>query len=193
MEAFIAHNHLEGFRGCNDMIFASNGDLYFTDQGMTGLQDPSGRVFRRRADGNLSKIVDFAPSPNGLALNPTEQVLYLCVTRGNAVWRVPLLADGNVTKVGLFVQLSGGVGPDGMAVDAEGGIAVAHVGAGQVWVFSKIGEPLYRIRSPLGGLYTTNLAYGGPENRHLYIVESDSGAILRAELPTPGLRLYSHH
>ena len=54
--------------------------------------------------------------------------------RGNAIWRVPLLPDGNITKVGIYVQLSGGVGPDGMAVDTAGGIAVAHVGAGQVWV-----------------------------------------------------------
>lgn len=193
MEPFISHDHLEGFRGCNDLIFASNGDLYFTDQGQTGLQDPTGRVFRHRADGHLSKIVDFAPSPNGLALNPTEQVLYLCVTRGNAIWRVPLLRDGNVTKVGIYVQLSGGVGPDGMAVDKNGGIAVAHVGAGQVWVFGSRGEPLYRILSPTGGTYTTNLAYGGPENRHLYIVESQTGTILRAELPVAGLPLYSHH
>jgi gluconolactonase len=190
-EPFISHDHLEGFRGCNDLIFASNGDLYFTDQGQTGLQDPTGRVFRYR-NGHLSKIIDYAPSPNGLALSPTEHVLYLCVTRGNAVWRVPLLTDGNITKVGIYVQLSGGVGPDGMAVDAKGGIAVAHVGAGQVWVFSALGEPLYRILSPTGGLYTTNLAYGGPENRHLYIVESQTGTILRAELPVAGLELFSH-
>ncbi|MGF7159997.1 gluconolactonase [Rhodoligotrophos appendicifer] len=192
IEPFISHYHIEGFRGCNDMIFASNGDLYFTDQGQTGLQDPSGRVYRRRANGQLSKIVDFAPSPNGLALNPSEQILYLCVTRANAVWRVPLLADGNVTKVGTYVQLSGGVGPDGMAVMQDGGIAVAHVGAGQVCVFGRLGEPLFRILSPTGGLYTTNLAFGGPENKHLYIIESQTGSILRAELPVAGLKLYSH-
>src|ERR1700694_2054713 len=97
----------EEFKGTNDLIFASNGDLYFTDQGQTGLQDPTGRVFRYRANGHLSKIVDYAPSPNGLALSPTEQVLFLCVTRGNAIWRVPLLPDGNITKVGIYVQLSG--------------------------------------------------------------------------------------
>jgi gluconolactonase len=102
------------------------------------------------------------------------------------------LPDGNVTKVGVYVQLSGGVGPDGMAVDTEGGIAVAHVGAGQVCVFGPRGEPLYRIVSPTNGLYTTNLAYGGPENRHLFIVESQSGTILRAELPVAGLKLFSH-
>ena len=38
----------EGFKGVNDLVFASNGDLYFTDQGQSGLQDPTGRVLRRR-------------------------------------------------------------------------------------------------------------------------------------------------
>ncbi|WP_070154525.1 SMP-30/gluconolactonase/LRE family protein [Sphingobium phenoxybenzoativorans] len=192
VEKFLAHDHLEGFRGCNDLVFATNGDLYFTDQGQTGLQDPTGRVFRHRTDGRLEKIVDFAPSPNGLGLSPDENALYLCVTRGNAIWRVPLLADGHVTKVGNYIQLSGGMGPDGMAVDQDGGIAVAHYGGGSVWVFSRIGEPLYRIQSPTKGLSFTNVAFGGPENRHLFIVDSDNAAILRAELPTPGLPLYSH-
>ena len=30
----------EGFKGVNDLMFGFNGDLYFTDQGQTGLQDP---------------------------------------------------------------------------------------------------------------------------------------------------------
>ena len=78
-----------------------------------------------------------------------------------------------------------------MAADAEDGLAVAHVGMGCVWVFDRLGEPLYRVRSA-AGLATTNCAYGGPENRSLYITESQTGTILRAELPTPGLQLVSH-
>lgn len=79
-----------------------------------------------------------------------------------------------------------------MAVDRDGGLAVAHVAAGNVWVFGRLGEPLYRIVSPTGGLFMTNVAFGGAENRHLFIVDSDTGAVLRAELPAPGLTLYSH-
>lgn len=188
----LTHDHLEGFRGCNDLVFGSSGDLFFTDQGQTGLQDPTGRVFRHRADGRLEKIVDFAPSPNGLALSPDEKTLWLCVTRANAVWRVPLLGDGRIGKVGTYVQLSGGMGPDGMAVATDGSIAVAHVAASQVWVFGPVGEPLYRILSESGGLFLTNLAFGGPQGRHLFIVDADNAAILRIELPLTGHPLWSH-
>ena len=71
---------------------------------------------------------------------------------------------------------------------ADGGLVVAHAGMGCVWVFSELGEPLYRVRSP-GGLMTTNVAFGGPGNRRLYITESHTGSILTADLPVAGRKL----
>lgn len=180
---------VEGLKGVNDLVFAMNGDLYFTDQGLTGLHDPTGRVYRLCADGRLDLLVDNGPSPNGLVLDPGETWLHVAMTRANQVWRMPLLADGGTTKVGAFIQLSGGSGPDGMAVDEAGNLVVCHAGGGQVWLFSPIGEPLYRIKS-CRGLAPTNAAYGGPDNRTLFITESDTGTILTATLPTPGLRMY---
>ncbi len=182
----------ERFKGVNDLVFAGNGDLYFTDQGQTGLQDPTGRVHRLRAeDGRLELLADNLPSPNGLVLNGAEDVLYVAVTRANAVWRLPLLPDGRVSRMGLFVQLSGGRGPDGLAMDEADGLAVAHPDMGAAWVFDRRGEPLFRVRSPRSEV-VTNLAYGGPGNRTLHVVDSVAGCILTAELPTPGRWLFSH-
>ncbi len=132
------------------------------------------------------------PSPNGIVLNRAEHILYVAVTRGNCVWRVPLMPDGTASKVGLFVQLSGSLGgPDGLAMDEADNLAVAHAGLGAVWIFSRLGEPLYRVRS-CTGLATTNLAYGGPDRKRLYITESETGTILVAELPVAGRTMYSH-
>ena len=189
---FLQRVRLERLRAVNDLVFASNGDLYFTDQGLTGLHDPTGRVFRvRAADGRVDCLLDYVPSPNGLVLNLTETILYVAVTRANAIWRVPLMPDGGVAKVGTFIQMSGGTGPDGLALDEEGNLAVAHVGLGAVWLFSRLGEPLHRINAG-AGLHTTNVAYGGPDNRDLFITESDTGSILRARLKVPGRRMFSH-
>ena len=58
----------ERFKGVNDLVFASNGDLYFTDQGQTGLHDPTGRLFRLRQSGKLELVLDGIPSPNGMQL-----------------------------------------------------------------------------------------------------------------------------
>jgi gluconolactonase len=190
VEPFLQRVRLERLKAVNDLVFASNGDLYFTDQGLTGLHDPSGRVFRVRADGSVDCLLDNIPSPNGLVLDPSESVLYVAVTRANAIWRVPLMRDGTVAKVGNFIQLSGGGGPDGLAIDESGGLAVAHIGIGAVWLFSANGEPLLRIQSPLGR-HTTNLAYGGAERQTLFITESETGTILSASMPVPGRRMFS--
>lgn len=192
IEPVLGRVRREGLKGVNDLVFASNGDLYFTDQGQTGLQDPTGRVYRLDAKGEVHCLVDTIPSPNGIVLSPDEKFLYVAVTRGNQVWRMPIHVDGTTSKVAAFLNLSGGLaGPDGLAMDARGNLAVAHCGLGCAWLFSRLGEPLFRMRSSVG-LATTNLAYGGPDNRHLYMVESDSGTILVAEMPTPGLCLFSH-
>jgi gluconolactonase len=93
--------------------------------------------------------------------------------------------------VSLFIQLSGGGGPDGLALDEAGGLAIAHSGLGSVWIFSPIGEPLYRLRSA-AGLNTTNLAYGGLDRRTVFVTESASGSILKARVPVAGRALFSH-
>jgi gluconolactonase len=182
----------ESFKGVNDLVFAGNDDIYFTDQGQTGLHDPTGRVYRLRTNGRLDLIVGNVPSPNGLVLNGAEHILYVAATRGNSIWRIPLMPDGTASKVGIFVQLSASLGgPDGLAMDEEDNLAVAHAGLGAVWIFSRLGEPLYRIHS-CEGLATTNVAYGGADNKSLYITESESGCVLVARVPVAGRLMVSH-
>ena len=190
VETFLGPDRLPGYKGLNDLFFASNGDLYFTDQGGTGLHDPTGRVFRLSASGRLDCLVSNAPSPNGLVMDPAETELYVAVTRDNAVWRVPFREDGSVHRAGLFCRLIGGIGPDGMAVDRAGNLAVAHAGGGQVWLWSANGLPTHRAVACDGGALTTNVAYGGPDGRTLFITNSLSENVLAADMPEPGAPMF---
>jgi gluconolactonase len=192
VEPALTHYHSESFRGCNDLTFGRNGDLYFTDQGQTGVHDPTGRVYRYTVDGRLERLIDNGPSPNGIVLDPDDKVLYVAMTRANCMWHCPLKPGGGVSKVGVFAQLPGIHGPDGLAMDEAGNLAVAHARPGIVWLFSAIGEPLYRVQSAVRGSRVTNMAYGGTDRRTLYITESYSGAILSAKMPVAGKVLYSH-
>ncbi len=192
IEPFLTSYRMESFKGLNDLIFASNGDLYFTDQGDTGLSDPTGRLFCLRAGGQLDLLLDNIPSPNGLVLTPDESTLYLAVTRANAIWRIPFEVDQSISRVGVFIQLSGSLaGPDGLAIDSQGRLVVCHNGLGCVWVFDSFGEPVWRINSTTGR-QTTNAAFGGPDNKTLFITESATGTVLRADLDIPGNPMYSH-
>ena len=186
---YLERRNSERFKGVNDLIFDRRGNLYFTDQGQTGLHDPTGRLYRLRPDGRLDLLLGNVPSPNGVALSPDERVLWLGVTRGNQVWRVPLLDDGSVAKVSAFFTSYGPSGPDGLAVDESGRVIVANPGVGVAWVLNHRAEPVVVLRS-CAGASLTNVAFGGPERRTLYATESVTGSVLRATLDIPGLPIH---
>lgn len=171
----------ESFKGCNDLHLASNGDIYFTDQGQTGLHDPSGRVYRLAPNGRLDCLIHTGISPNGLVLDPAERVLFVAMTRDNAVWRLPFMKDGSVSKVGRFCSLFGTSGPDGMTMDAAGRLFVGHASLGHVFVFAPNGEMIARIKS-CAGPNCTNVAIGGTNKDRLYITESATGSVLVADI-----------
>jgi gluconolactonase len=191
LETILDTAYSESFKGLNDLHFASNGDLYFTDQGQTGIADPSGRVFRLRANGALERLVTNIPSPNGITLSTTEKHCYVAVTRAQQVWRLPLMADGSMSKTGVAIQLSGGAaGPDGIEMDSENGLLVCHLGVG-IWRFDANMLPTHLIYSEHHHHHhLANLCFGGPDLKSLYITESLSGDILLAKLPVAGKKIF---
>jgi gluconolactonase len=178
---FLTHHLSQRFMGINDLVFARNGDLYFSDPGQAGLHDARGSVYRLSADGALHRLLDNVPGPSGLALSPDENVLYVAATGDNAVWRAPLI-DGGVSKVGRYIQLSGGTGPEGIAIDSDGNLFVAHGGLGCVWQFNKRGEPKYRIDSSRGD-WTTHPVIHPDRPDEIFVTESQTGCVLKTTLP----------
>lgn len=190
VSGFLQRCHSESFKGINDLTFDSQGRLYFTDQGQTGLHDPTGRVYRLGTNGELTALLSNVPSPNGLVLTPDEKVLYVAATRGNEIWRTPLMADGGVAKVGRFFMSHGPMGPDGLAIDIEGCLYIANPGLGCIWRLNGRGEPTHVWMSQTGHAIT-NLAFGGQDNRQVFVTESESGSILTFEAPVPGAPVHT--
>ena len=188
MESVLGTAFSEGFKGLNDLHFADNGDLYFTDQGQSGIADPSGRVYRLRANGELQRLVSNAPSPNGITLNKSNSQVYVAITRAQQVWRLPLMEGGTPSKTGVAIQLSGGhAGPDGIEMDAEDGLCVCHLGVG-VWRFDPNCLPTHLVHAGSEHRLMTNIAFKG---KTLHITDSMNGEILTAEMPVPGKKMFS--
>lgn len=175
----LGHTNSESFKGCNDLHIGPAGEIYFTDQGQTGLHDPTGRVYRLHPDGRLDRLIANGPSPNGLTLDPHGNALFVAMTRDNSVWRVPLMRDGGVAKVGRFASFFGTSGPDGLACDSKGHLFVAHASLGHVFVLAPNGECIARIKS-CAGPTCTNVALD-EANQRMIVTESSTGSLLVAD------------
>lgn len=181
IKARLKRKNLERFKGPNDLVFDKAGNLYFTDQGQTGMTDQTGKVYRLSPDGKLDTLVENGVSPNGLVLSPDEKLLFVAMTRQNSVWRLPLHADGTTSKVGLFFQSFGAAGPDGLAMDEEGNLFICHPSLGSVFVVNPDGTPKARIVSGTEGVNLTNCCFGGPDHKTLFITDSLEGNVQYVE------------
>lgn len=186
---YLERRNSERFKGVNDLVFDSKGNLYFTDQGQTGLHDPTGRVYRLGRDGRLDMLLGNVPSPNGIVLSNDERFLYVAATRGNCVWRMPLLPDGSVAKAGQFFTSYGPSGPDGLAIDESGRLLIANPGLAYIWVLGPRAEP-EEILTGTPGASVTNLAFGGKDRRTVFCTDSTHGTILKAEMGVAGTPLH---
>ena len=173
----------EGFRGLNDLVAGPGGSILFTDQGQTGLQDPTGRVWRWWPDGRRDRLIGNAPSPNGIVLDRAQRHAYVAMTRSCEIWRFALRPDGVVGKAQCFARLPGGVmGPDGLAMDVRDRLYVANPGHGLVWVLDPNGVPIFVVDCTEFGRLPTNCCLA-PDGTTLLITESQSGTVLAVEIP----------
>ncbi len=112
------------------------------------------------------------------------------MTRSNSVWRLPLTADGSVSKTGVAIQLSGGVaGPDGIEMDGENGLLVCQLGVG-IWRFDANMLPTHLVHAGPHHHHLDNCAFGGADRKTIYITEALTGDVLMAKLPVAGKVLF---
>jgi gluconolactonase len=178
----------------NDLVFAPNGDLLFTDPpyGLPGTFTDAGRelpftgVYRLAPGGKVTLLVKDMTAPNGIGLSPDARTLYVANSDPKrALWMAyPLGHDGSVGDGRVFFDATSEVGkdrpglPDGLKVDVAGNLFAT--GPGGVLVFSPAGERLGTIET---GVPTANCGFGD-DGRTLYITANT--ALLRVRTLTKG-------
>jgi gluconolactonase len=171
------------FQRLSDIAISAEGDVFITDPGDSDLLNPCGRVYRIHRNYPPELLLDGIAHPNGIAVDRQGKRLYVAAMRANDIVCADLQPPGSgVTRARNFVRLSGGLGPDGLGMDPHGRLAVAHFQFGCVWLYDKKGEVIARIQLERGTL-PTSVTFGGPQHRHLYVAEAESGTIQVAEIP----------
>jgi gluconolactonase len=177
----------------NDLVFKSNGDLYFTDPPFglpKSFDDPRKEipfqgVYKLSKAGKLVLLTKDIKAPNGIAFSPDEKKLYISnADPMNAVWMVfDVKPDGTIENGKVLFNATGWTktkpgAPDGMKVDREGNIFAA--GPGGIHVISADGKHLGSIET---GTPTGNVAWG-EDGSSLFITSSTN--VYRLKLTTKG-------
>jgi gluconolactonase len=172
-------------RAPNDLTIDPKGGFYFTDPGGSNAANPIGTVHYVDPQGKTHKIADGLAFPNGIVLRPDGKTLLVGESEQNRVLEYPVVAPGKLGERKVFANLPSKKGeqvanaPDGMALDEDGNLFIAHYGMRTVQVLSPKGELLRSY--PGGNLTTSNVAFTGPNMDQLYI----TGA-LADEAKSPG-------
>jgi len=189
-----------GLRGPNDIVFDTHGGFYFTDLGKGREADMDmGAVHYGHADGRAAQVVARPLlTPNGVGLSPDGQTLYYAETAGARLWAYDITAPGVVRKHawpspngGRMLAASPGGHLqrfDSLAVDVLGNICVATLMHGGISIISPDGSLVSHV--PLPDRMTTNLCFGGPALRTVYVTLSGTGKLIAIDdWPIPGLAL----
>ncbi len=145
------------FNSPNDLVFAKDGALYFTDPpyGLPKQDEDPAKALRlngvyRFANGHVQLLVRDLSRPNGLAFSPDFKVLYVNNSDAarNLVMRYDVAADGTLSGGRVFADLTSKTDglADGLKVDAQGNVYTT--GPGGVWVLSPAGKHLGTIAPP---------------------------------------------
>lgn len=183
-------------KGPNDLVFDRDGGFWFTDHGKTHerTQDRGG-LYHARPDGTEVREVVFPlEGPNGVGLSPDEEWVYVAETHTGRVrrWRVEAPGQlhapyGKATRGDLVVGLPGEQLLDSLAVDSAGHVCVATIRNGGITDVDP--EDGSTVHVPTGDPLTTNICFGGPDQRTAYITCSRNGTLVTTTWTRPGLRL----
>ncbi|HYE65587.1 MAG TPA: SMP-30/gluconolactonase/LRE family protein [Pyrinomonadaceae bacterium] len=177
----------------NDLVYASNGTLYFTDPpfGLPKFFDDPRKELSFSGvyaiyKGKLQLLTKELSGPNGIALSPDEKYLYVgnWDEKKKVVMRYEVKRDGTLARGQVFFDMTGAPGEDaidGIKVDRQGNLYVS--GPGGLWVISSAGKHLGTIIAPK---HIHNMAWGDEDGKTLYLCARTG--LYRMRLNIQGIR-----
>ena len=177
--------HSDRFNQPNDLAVAADGTLYASDP---SFPRSTGQIWRitRGSDGKGRGEVMSSERrmgiTNGLDLSPDDATLYVSESNTPEVWAYRL--EGAKLTAPRLVKKFEAFDLDGLRVDVDGRIFVTRPLNGTVAVLAPDGGLVREI--PLRGKEPTNLTFGGPDGKTVFVTQRDGRFVEAFRVDRPG-------
>jgi len=162
----------EGVPGFNDLFTDAQGRVYTGSMrsnpfASEGPRTP-GECYRIDGEGRATELYGGVSLTNGIGFSPDGKTIYHSDSARSLILVHTLDGAGKATP-GKHIAVEF---PDGLAVDAEGGIWVAQYEGGAISRFDPNGTRTAHVKVPAHAV--TSLCFGGADGRDLYVVTADN-------------------
>ena len=156
----------------NDMVVDGAGRAFVGDTGFRMGKEPPrpGRVIGWNAQAGARVVAEGVDFPNGCAVTPDGRWLYLAETFGKRITRFRVADDGTLNERVVFAELD--MPPDGLCMDAEGGLWIGLPEARRFIRLDRDGRLDRAIASPWP--FAVAPAFGGDDRRRLFLASADT-------------------
>ena len=163
--------HNPGFNQPNDICINKKDQIFASDP---NWKDGTGKVWRIDKGGKATLLAEGMGTTNGIALSPDEKVLYVNESVQKKVWAFEVDSKGNISNKRLFAEFPD-FGFDGMKCDSRGNVYVTRYGKGTIAILSPDGALVREVS--LKGKNCSNLVFGGPGKKTVYVTLQDRGGM----------------
>ena len=165
----------------NDLAIASDGTLFASDP---NWKEKTGQLWRIDTDGTVTRLAKNMGTTNGIEVSPNGKKLYVNESVQRNVWVFDIQSDGSLANKTLLKKFPDH-GFDGMRCDVDGNLYITRYGKGVVVVLSPAGKIMREI--DVLGARPSNLCFGGPDGRTVYVTEVEHRRLVQFRVAKPGL------
>jgi sugar lactone lactonase YvrE len=165
----------------NDLAIAPDGTLYASDP---DWKNGTGQIWRIDAKGKATLAAEKMGTANGIEVSPDGKTLYVNESAQRNVWAFAIGHDGSLSGKRLLKKFDSH-GFDGMRCDVDGNLYITRYGKGTVALVSPEGKLLREV--DVLGKSPSNLCFGGPDGRTVYVTEVTKRRLVQFRVDRPGL------
>lgn len=172
----------------HDSTMVQPNDIAITNRNTFFASNPNwkagtGSVWYANKKGKIKMMEGNMGTTNGIEVSPDNKRLYVNESVQRNVWVYRIKGNGKLRNKKLLIEFADH-GMDGMRCDSQGNLYIARYGKGVVAIVSSKGKLIREVK--LIGEKPTNIAFGGPDGKTVYVTMQDKGNVEYFRTDTAG-------